>query len=102
MKNDKLYVSRNVTFLKREKRFDVQKSKEDLGYAFLFDLLPKYNAKVVDYDTSENVGDNASNDIDDNLEPIHESNVDKEPTWELQCYSRCDSGDHPCAFDKYN
>ena len=54
IKNDKLYVSRNVTFLENDSGFEkCEPREENMDYSFLFDLLSR-NDDISDDELSYN------------------------------------------------
>ena len=84
-KNNKLYVSRNVSFLENESFFENKNSTEIDEYSFLLDLVPKDSEREIDLDDQMDV-------------------IDSDPHRNSQdCiqYSRRENLERQCALDKY-
>jgi hypothetical protein len=100
LRDDKLYVSRNVTFLENESGFEKNTSpQENFDYSFLFDLLSSNDDISSDDDVSSNHDEENVDDIGEH-NPLNEqeSRVPSEPI----TYSRRNQDTFRSAIDRYS
>jgi transposase InsO family protein len=90
-KNNKLYVSRNVSFLEKESFFDFRKLKDVTEYSFLLDLTSTSD----EYDLDCNFDD------DQRIIDLNVENEEVHRDTSIQ-YSRRQESNPPCALEKYS
>jgi hypothetical protein len=102
VKSDKLYVSRNVSFLENLSGFErCDPHNENVDYSFLFDLLNK------DDDTSDNESDQSNPNVIDTeenifLSPLSHQHIDEELPRDPITYTHRDQNHFRSALDRYN
>jgi transposase InsO family protein len=99
MERNKLYVSRNVTFLENEDGFSKEKIQENYDYSFLFYLINEHdrcenihNEHESENEDAHDVSENVDNGLDD-IDPLHTT---------IQTYTQRTEDHPPCALERYS